>query len=80
MKEIDAIAYIQASDNFGLSKDRFLSYLQQEYQLTEVQSLKLAAEILHVFPRNVEGNPRVKATIKAASIRIKLSESNGINN
>jgi hypothetical protein len=80
MEEINAIAFLKASNDFGLSKDRFLSYLQQEYQLDEVQSLILAAEILHVFPRNVEGNSKVKAAIKAASIRVKLSRNNGINN
>lgn len=80
MKEIDAIAYAKASDIFGLTKDRFINYLQNEYQLTEVEALALASEILHVFPKNVEGNPKVKAAIKAASIRIKLSANNGINN
>ena len=80
MKEIDAIAFIKASNDFGLTKDRFLDYLQKEYKLNEIQALQLAAEILHVFPRNIEGNQRVKSVISAAAIRIRLSATQGTNN
>lgn len=80
MKGIDAIAYAKASNDFGLTKDRFLDYLQKQYQLDELQSLILAAEILHVFPRNVENNKKIKSVIAAAAIRIRLSATQGKNN
>lgn len=74
-KEIDAIAFVQNSQHLGYAKDRLIDYCEKEYGLSPEDAVLLAAKIIHCLPKNIEGNQKIKDSIRLEAIRIHLRMS-----